>query len=711
MQDVANLTPMEAAAELKRLAAEIARHDRAYHTQAAPLISDAEYDALVRRNTAIEARFPELVRPDSPSRRVGAAVAEGFRKVRHAVPMLSLDNAFADQDVAEFAARIRRFLGLSAEEPVALVAEPKIDGLSINLRYEHGRFVQGATRGDGSEGEDVTANLRTLADLPRQLTGEVPTLMEIRGEVYMTKADFLALNARQEAGGDKPFANPRNAAAGSLRQLDSRVTAGRPLRLFAYAMGEVSAPAADSHWHFLRRLRDWGFQVNPLAEHCGGVEAALAIYHRIGDERASLAYDIDGVVYKVDRFDWQARLGMKDRAPRWAIAHKFPAEQARTVLKSIEISVGRTGVLTPWANLEPINVGGVMVARATLHNEDEVARKDFRDGDTVIIQRAGDVIPQVVAVVPDKRPATAVPFSMAAKLTPEGGGRPVCPACGSHAVREEGEAAWRCTGGLVCPAQVVERLVHFASRDAFNIEGLGEKNIEFLVRQGYVTQPADIFRLEDEDRSRLQKLANFEGWGKRSTEKLFEAIRGRATMPLERFIYALGIRQVGEATAKRLARHYGSLDAWRRAMAEAQGPDSEAYADLIAIEDIGKGVAGAILDFFAEAHNLDSLGALVGAMAALGGRVEDAQAVEASSSPVAGKAVVFTGTLTTMTRQEAKARAEALGAKVVGSVSKKTDYVVVGADAGSKATEAQKLGVAILSEEEWLRLIGGGAGA
>jgi DNA ligase (NAD+) len=509
----------------------------------------------------------------------------------------------------------------------------------------------------------------------------------------MTKADFLALNARQEAAGDKPFANPRNAAAGSLRQLDSRITAGRPLRLFAYAMGECSAPVADSHWRFLRQLEAWGFQVNPRAERCDDVTAALAVYHRVGDGRAGLAYDIDGVVYKVDRFDWQARLGMKDRAPRWAIAHKFPAEQARTVLKSIEISVGRTGVLTPWANLEPVNVGGVVVARATLHNEDEVARKDFRDGDTVIIQRAGDVIPQVVAVV-ETGAARGKPFSMAEKL---GGEHPACPICGSHAVREEGAVAWRCTGGLVCPAQVVERLVHFASRDAFNIEGLGEKNVEFLVRQGYVRQPADIFKLEETDKGRLQKLANFEGWGKRSTEKLFEAIRSRALMPLERFIYALGIPQVGEATAKRLARHYGSLEAWRQATVE----------DLTNIEDIGPTVASEILDFLAEPHNSCGLDALVAAMRALGGRVEDAVALDASSSPVAGKTVVFTGTLTTVTRQEAKARAEALGAKVAGSVSKKTDYVVVGADAGSKAAAAEALGVAILSEQQWLALIEG----
>jgi len=693
---VDRLTPLEAGIELARLADEIARHDRAYHVLSQPIVSDAEYDALVRRNAAIEAEFPQLVRADSPSRRVGAAPAEGFRKVRHRVAMLSLDNAFEDDDVREFAARVRRFLGLGAEVAVATVAEPKIDGLSISLRYEQGRFVQGATRGDGAEGEDVTANLLTLADLPKTVAG-APEVLEVRGEVYMTKADFLALNRRQEAAGDKPFANPRNAAAGSLRQLDPRVTATRPLSLFAYALGEVSHPVADSHWHFLGRLSEWGFKVNPLAHPCADVDAMLAFYHRIGDERAGLAYDIDGVVYKVDRFDWQARLGMKDRAPRWAIAHKFPAEQARTVLKAIEVQVGRTGALTPVAILEPVNVGGVVVSRATLHNEDEIARKDVRVGDTVIVQRAGDVIPQIVAAVAELRPAGAMPF-----VFPH-----TCPDCHSHAVRAEGEVAWRCAGGLVCPAQAKERLVHFVSRDAFDIEGLGEKNIEFLWSLGWVRNPADIFRLEAKNGG-LQKLGNYEGWGKRSVEKLFAAIRARARIDLARFIYALGIRQVGEATAKRLARHYGSLESWREAMEQAANRESESWADLTSIEDIGPAVAGDLVDFFAEDHNRAALRDLVKAMADLGGAVLDAQPAPAGASAVAGKAVVFTGTLETMTRQEAKARAEALGAKVVGSVSKKTDYVVAGADPGSKAAEAAKLGVPILTERQWLDLAGGG---
>ncbi|MDA8230722.1 MAG: NAD-dependent DNA ligase LigA [Magnetospirillum sp.] len=698
---VATLTPIEARLELERLASAIARHDHAYHVLAQPVISDAEYDALVRRNAAIEARFPEFVRPDSPSRRIGAAPAEGFRKVRHAVPMLSLDNAFTDEDVREFASRLRRFLGLAADEPVAMVAEPKIDGLSIALRYENGRFVQGATRGDGTEGEDVTANLRTLADLPRTIVG-APRVLEVRGEVYMTKADFLALNARQESAGDRVFANPRNAAAGSLRQLDPRVTATRPLSLFAYALGEVSEPVADSHWHFLDHLRQWGFKVNPLAKLCPDADAVLAFYHQIGNDRAGLAYDIDGVVYKVDRFDWQARLGTKDRSPRWAIAHKFPAEQARTRLKAIHISVGRTGVLTPWAELEPVNVGGVVVSRATLHNEDDIRRKDIRAGDTVVIQRAGDVIPQVVGPVSDQ-PRGRGEYSIRAALTPPGGDHPVCPACGSHAARAENEAVWRCTGGLVCPAQAKERLIHFASRDAFDIEGLGEKNIEFLWDKEYIRQPADIFRLGEENRVRLQKLENFEGWGKRSVEKLFAAIDARRTVPLERLIYALGIRQVGEATAKRLARHYVSFCHWREAMEAAAAGDDEAYRDLTSIEDIGPSVAADLLAFFAEEHNTTALDKLVAQLR----RIDDARAAHTGGSPIAGRAVVFTGTLATMTRQEAKARAEALGAKVVGSVSRKTDYVVAGTDPGSKATEAQKLGVPILTEQQWLDLVKG----
>ncbi len=693
---VTMLTPPEARQELARLADEILRYDRAYHVDAAPLVTDAEYDALVRRNAAIEARFPELRRPDSPSSRVGAAPAEGFGKIRHAQPMLSLDNAFDESDVLDFVGRVRRFLGLAALDPIVLVGEPKIDGLSISLRYEGGHFIQGATRGDGTEGEDVTANLMTLADLPHHIAG-APSVLEVRGEVYMAKADFLALNQRQDAAGDKPFANPRNAAAGSLRQLDPHITANRPLRLFAYAMGEVSETIADSHWHFLARLKDWGFQVNPLARLCSGLEDLLALYHEIGDGRAGLPYDIDGVVYKIDRFDWQARLGMKGRSPRWAIAHKFPAEQARTLLKAIEVQVGRTGALTPVALLEPVNVGGVMVSHATLHNEDEIQRKDVRAGDTVIVQRAGDVIPQIVGFVPELRPAEALPFVFPDR----------CPVCGSHAIRGEGEIIRRCSGGLICAAQVKERLVHFVSRNAFDIEGLGDKNIEFLWDLGWVRTPADIFRLEDRNNG-VQRLEKFEGWGKRSVDKLFAAIRARATIGLERFIYALGIRQIGEATAKRLARHYVGLEHWRDAMAQAADRASEAWAELTSIEDIGPAVAGEIVDFFAEDHNHMAVTELVAAMTALGGGVSDAQPAAAATSAVAGKAVVFTGTLTTMTRQEAKARAEALGAKVVGSVSKKTDYVVAGADAGSKAAAAAQLGLTILTEQQWLDLIGGG---
>ncbi|MGE5546123.1 MAG: NAD-dependent DNA ligase LigA [Solirubrobacterales bacterium] len=697
---VDRLTPFEARIEHGQLAETITRWDRAYHGLDAPEVPDDVYDAAKRRLADIEARFPELASAQSPTRRVGTAPAEGFGKVRHRVPMLSLQNAFAAEDVQGFVGRVRSFLNLRPDEPVAIVAEPKIDGLSISLRYEDGAFVQGATRGDGTEGEDVTANLLTLPDLPKRIHG-APAVLEVRGEVYMTKADFLALNARQEQRGDKVFANPRNAAAGSLRQLDSKVTARRPLSLFAYALGEVSEPVADSHWHFLDRLESWGFKVNPLRRLCHGVDEILAVYDRIGEDRAALPYDIDGVVYKVDRFDWQARLGMRENNPRWAVAHKFPAEQAQTRLKAIHVSVGRTGVLTPWAELEPVNVGGVIVGRATLHNEDDIRRKDIRAGDTVVVQRAGDVIPQVVGPVPGK-PRGPAEFSMAATLTPEGGDHPVCPACGSHAVRIEGEAGWRCTGGLVCPAQATERLIHFASRNAFDIEGLGEKNAQFLWEKGFVRTPADIFRLEEKNAVALTRLENFEGWGKRSVEKLFDAIRTRRIIPLERLIYALGIRQVGEATAKRLARHYGAFDHWRQAMLAALPRENEAYHDLVSIEDIGPSVANDILSFFAEEHNLTALDDLAAQLL----RIEEAMAPTAAS-PVAGKAVVFTGTLVTMTRQEAKARAESLGAKVVGSVSKKTDYVVAGTEAGSKLTEAQKLGVPVLSEDEWLALIGG----
>ncbi|MGE5475585.1 MAG: NAD-dependent DNA ligase LigA [Bacteroidales bacterium] len=684
------LSPLEARIEHGQLAEKVARWDRLYHTDDAPEVDDATYDAAKRRLLEIEAAFPELA-AGSPTARVGAAAAEGFGKVRHTVPMLSLDNAFADDDVREFAGRIRRFLALAPDEPIALVAEPKIDGLSISLRYENGRFVQGATRGDGTEGEDVTANLLTLAQLPRTIAN-APAVLEVRGEVYMTKADFLALNQRQEAAGDKPFANPRNAAAGSLRQLDPKVTATRPLSLFTYALGDSSDGIADSHWHFLQKLAEWGFPTNPLAAPCDGAEAALAFYHKIGEQRAGLPYDIDGVVYKVDRFDWQQRLGFVSRSPRWAVAHKFPAEQATTVLERIEIQVGRTGALTPVAHLTPVNVGGVVVSRATLHNEDEIVRKDVREGDTVIIQRAGDVIPQVVGPVLDRRPEAAVPF-----VFPE-----TCPICGSHAVRGEDEVIRRCTGGLTCSAQVKERLRHFVSRNAFDIEGLGDENIEFLVNGGWIAKPADIFRLEEKNRTGLQRLQNFKGWGEKKVTKLFAAIAARRTIALERLIFALGIRQVGEATAKRLARHYGTFAAWRQAMLDAVPRENEAYHDLVSIEDIGPSVATDILAFFDEAHNLGALDDLAAQLT-----IQDAAKPVATDSPVSGKAVVFTGELTAMTRAEAKARAEALGAKVVGSVSKKTDYVVAGPGAGSKLADAQKLGVTVLSEEEWLALIGG----
>jgi len=697
-QAVETLSPDQAAEELARLAKEIARHDRLYYQKDAPEISDADYDALRRRNEAIEARFPELVRPDSPSRRVGAAPAPGFAKVRHAVPMLSLANAFDAEDIREFHARVRRFLSLG-DEPVALVAEPKIDGLSISLRYENGRFAQGATRGDGTEGEDVTRNLRTLEDVPETIAGDAPEVIEVRGEVYMSRPAFLKLNQDQEAAGGKIFANPRNAAAGSLRQLDSRVTAGRPLALFAYAMGEVTDNIAATHWEFLERLRQWGFPTNPLARLCDSVEDALAFYEEILGQRAELPYDIDGIVFKVNRFDWQERLGFVSRAPRWAIAHKFPAEQVQTRLERIAIQVGRTGALTPVAELTPVTVGGVVVGRATLHNEDEIARKDIREGDLVVVQRAGDVIPQVVEVVKEAGRRRKPPYRF-----PE-----VCPVCGSSAVREPGAAVRRCTGGLICPAQAVERLRHFVSRDAFDIEGLGDKHIRAFFEDGLLQSPVDLFRLREKDQAAETKLEDREGWGETSARKLFDAIDARRRIPLDRLIYALGIRQVGQATAKLLARNYGTFEAWRAAMAAAAkengGETGEAYAELINIDQIGPSVAADLVAFMAEPRNREVLDELEKLL-----EIEPAAAPARADSPVAGKTVVFTGALETMSRGEAKARAEALGAKVAGSVSKKTDFVVVGADAGSKARKAEELGVETLSEEDWLALIGQGAG-
>ncbi len=682
---VDSLTEDEAAAELARLAAEIAHHDAAYHTHDAPEITDADYDALRRRNAAIEARFPGLVRDDSPSTRVGGAPESGFAKVRHRVPMLSLDNAFGAEEFTEFCTRAKRFLGRA--EPLVFVAEPKIDGLSISLTYEHGQFVRGATRGDGTVGEDVTANLRTMASVPDTLHGEAPALIEIRGEVFMTKADFLALNQAQADAGAKLFANPRNAAAGSLRQLDPTITASRPLSLFAYAQGDSSEQVAETHWDYLQRLMAWGFSVNPLSRRLEDETGAEAFQAEIGLARAGLGYDIDGVVYKIDDLGLQRRLGFVGRAPRWAIAWKFPAEQATTVLNDIRIQVGRTGALTPVAELEPVNVGGVLVARATLHNEDEIARKDIRIGDTVVLQRAGDVIPQIVSVVMGRRPAGSAPY-----VFPD-----VCPACGSHAVRPPGEVVRRCTGGLICPAQRVERLIHFVSRPAFDIDGLGEKTIQEFYNEGWLHGPADLFKLP----AREAEIAEREGWGKLSARNLSRAIESRRRVPLERFIYALGIRRIGSSNAKLLARHYGSYAHWREQMLAATTIGSDERLALGSINGIGPSIAEELADFFDEPRNLATLDELVAELT-----IEDAVIEAAGDSPIAGKTVVFTGTLETMTRPEAKARAEALGAKVTDSVSRKTDIVVVGADAGSKARKAVELGVRTMTEAEWQAMVG-----
>lgn len=678
------LSEQEAATELKRLAGEIAHHDRLYYAASAPEIDDAGYDALRLRNTAIEGQFPHLKRADSPTDKVGSAVSDGFAKVRHSQPMLSLGNAFDEEDVREFLARVRRFLGLSEDETVAVTAEPKIDGLSMALRYEDGVLVQAATRGDGTEGEDITPNAKTLRSIPHRIDG-APDVLEVRGEAFMSHTAFQHLNERRQAEGQQLYVNPRNAASGSLRQLDSRITAERDLSFFAYSLGEVSAPISETHSGLLAQMAAWGLPVNDLSTLCQSAEDLLAAYARFLDGRAGLDYEIDGVVYKVDRLDWQERLGQVSRAPRWAIAHKFPAEQAETKLERIDIQVGRTGSLTPVARLAPVFVGGVTVTNATLHNEDEIARKDIREGDTVVIQRAGDVIPQVVRVVEAKRPADSKPYEY-----PQ-----ACPVCGSDAVRPDGEVVRRCTGGLICDAQGVERLKHFVSRNAFDIEGMGAKRIEELWSDEIVRSPADIFRLKD----RRADLVERERWGEQSVDNLLAAIEERRHWPLERFLFALGIRQIGQATGKLLARHYGSLAALREALDAAQNPESEAYADLISIDQMGKDVAADLLAFFAEQHNRDVVDDLSHFLT-----LEAPEAVQESS--VSGKTVVFTGTLERMTRAEAKARAETLGAKVAGSVSKKTDYVVVGADAGSKAKKAADLGLAILSEDEWLDLIG-----
>jgi len=693
---VAKLTEKEAAHELERLAREIAGHDKRYFAEDAPSISDADYDALKKRNLAIEARFPKLVRADSPSKRVGFAAVEKFGKVKHGVPMLSLDNAFDDEDVTDFVERVRRFLNLKGDDELAVTAEPKIDGLSISLRFEDGKFVRGATRGDGEVGEDVSANLRTMDDIPDKLKGRgVPELIEVRGEVFLSHADFAKINKDQEARGDKIFANPRNAAAGSLRQLDPEITRRRPLKFFAYAWGQASKVPGKTQTDVIEAFADWGFPTNPLMTRCTSVEAVLKYYAKIAGKRASLGYDIDGVVYKVDRLDWQQRLGFVSRAPRWAVAHKFPAEQAETELLDIDIQVGRTGTLTPVAKLKPVTVGGVVVSNATLHNEDEIKRKDVRIGDTVVVQRAGDVIPQIVRVVEEKRPKGAKPFKFPDK----------CPVCGSHAEREvdeagEESAARRCTGGLICPAQAAERLKHFVSRNAFDIEGFGSKHVDAFLTDKLIAHPSDIFLLEKTYGSGPKAIAAREGWGEQSAANLFKAIAARRTIGLHRFIYALGIRHVGEATARVLALNYGTAKAFVKAMTAAADEDSDAFGELDAIEGIGVVVAKAIAQFFAEDHNREEIARLLDLI-----DVEEAEKPKRDTA-ISGKTVVFTGTLEKMGRNEAKARAESLGAKVAGSVSAKTDLVVAGPGAGSKLKDAQKHGVKVISEDEWLKLIG-----
>ena len=691
MIDIADLTEEQARKELEQIAAEMAKSDIAYYQNDNPYLTDAEYDALKRRNEQIEQRFPQLVRANSPSQKVGAPLLSAFKKVPHRFPMLSLGDVFSSEEVADFIMSVKRFLNTAAD--ISFMAEPKIDGLSFSARYENGKFVQGATRGDGVTGEDITENLKTIRQLPLEIKGNVPAVMEIRGEVYMSKADFFALNEKYQAEGKKTFANPRNAAAGSLRQLDAKITAERNLSLFAYTWGEVSERVWDSQEDFFNHLREWGFPTNPYNRLCHNLEEIEDNFSRLMEIRATLPYDIDGLVYKVNDIALQERLGFLTRTPRWAIAHKFPAEQAITTINNIRVQVGRTGALTPVADLEPVNVGGVIVSHATLHNEDEIKRKDIRIGDAVIIQRAGDVIPQVVEVIKDKRPTDSQEF-----VFPE-----TCPVCGAHAVREEDEAVRRCTGGLTCPAQAKERLIHFVSREAFDIAGLGSTIIDDFYNEGILHNPADIFTLEarnsggdlfSHQKSTVLHLEQREGWGKKSVEKLFHDIAIKRRISLPRFIYALGIRQVGTATALLLARHYGNFAKFMNEMINKEtGP-------LVTIDGIGPSMATDIVEFFQEEHNRTIINKLLNEIT-----VEDFIDDTDYNSPIAGKTVVFTGTLNRMTRSEAKAKAQSLGAKVAGSVSAKTDYVVMGADAGSKATKAKDLGVAILSEDEFLDLI------
>lgn len=697
-----SLSEAAAEKELSRLAGLLEQANTEYHANDAPTMSDAEYDAYKKRNLALEKRFPHLKRADSPTEKVGADPSVGFSKVAHSIPMLSLANAFDDGDVHDFVQRVRKHLGLSDADPLQFTSEPKIDGLSLSLRYENGALVQAATRGDGAVGENVTANARTINDIPKQVFN-APDILEVRGEVYMSHADFDALNAKQNAAGAKTFANPRNAAAGSLRQLDARITQNRPLKFFAYAWGTLSAPLGSTQQQSIDRLKSLGFQTNDLTVRCDGPEDLLSQYRRIEEHRAALDYDIDGVVYKVDDLDLQRRLGFRSTTPRWAIAHKFPAELAWTELQSIDIQVGRTGALSPVARLTPITVGGVVVSNATLHNEDYIAGrdnkgdvirggKDIRAGDHVQVYRAGDVIPKVADVDMSKRPADATPFEFPT----------TCPECGSDAVRETGDAVRRCIGGLICPAQAVERLKHFVSRAAFDIDGLGAKQIEQFYNDGWVSEPADIFRLRERHAAGMQQLKNRDGWGEKSANNLFDAIDEKRQIPLARLIFALGIRHVGEAASNLIAQHYVTYDAFEQSMLAAQSREGDAWEDLLSVDGVGTVMAQSLVHAMGQPAERSSIDRLVAQL-----DVQSSKPVVSDGSPVAGKTVVFTGTLGKMTRAEAKSRAESLGAKVSGSVSAKTDFLVAGPGAGSKAKKAAELGVRTLDEDGWLALIEG----
>ena len=691
------LSEVEARRELRMLAKEITKHDKLYYLTEQPVISDAEYDALRARNLAIEERFPEEKRKDSPSDVVGVTIDDnrGFSKVRHSRPMLSLQNAFDADDVVDFETRTRKYLNLTSNEPVFFTAEAKIDGLSLSIRYEERQLVLAATRGDGEEGEDVTANVRTIEDIPKQLPSSAPEILEVRGEVYLSHSEFHRINAARETMGEQLYVNPRNSASGALRQLDSSITASRKLQFFAYSWGQISSSLGNSQFEVLEKFKKFGFSINPLTQKTEGSGGLLESYREIEAARALLNYDIDGVVYKVDRLDWQERLGQLSRSPRWAIAHKFKAEQAETRVIDIDIQVGRTGALTPVARLKPVFVGGVTVSNATLHNADEISRKDIRIGDTVIIQRAGDVIPQVVSSILAKRPAEAIPFEFPS----------TCPVCGSPTTRgeDDDDAVTRCTGGLVCRSQLAERLKHFVSRDAFDIEGLGSKTVEELLDRGIVSSPADFFTLEAKADVNEISPHTWDGWGQTSVENLFSSIRAKRTIELDRFLYALGIRQVGHTTARLIARHYSTIEVLLSALDEADNPNSESYQDLVNIDGIGLVMATDLISFFRDPQNQKILSDLMAEITVMPVTASEANI----KSPISGKILVFTGTMKNMSRSEAKARAEALGAKVAGSVSKKTDIVIAGEDAGSKAKKAKELNILTWSEAEWLATCNG----